>query len=383
MSGASSITVLGHAASPQLLRPRISALSNGVALGTPASATVTRTNYSRGDTFSAVIPVGPAPYWFDPPDPADGSAGAEIDVQIQSGFLPDGAAEGSAPMTNLVQGTVSDISIDLDGGWVTVTCRDYSSRLIDHQLNGEAFLNVSASDAIASLAATVGLQADVDATQGLVGQYYQIEHKHGSLTKQHKYTTAWDFCVAMQRLNGFDLWVDGKTVHFKKPLADTTPPLALTWQDRSAETPYPTSRIAGLRLTRRLLLSRGIVVTVTSFDPRQRSVHSATWPNHPKQDATPYAFQAPPGTQIDTLKQIAAQRYAEVVAHARTATGTISIHHALSPRRRVTLATPVPSFNQTYWVDSVVTTISATTAAQAITLRNRGDLAALGDGSDA
>ncbi|WP_143217303.1 phage late control D family protein [Acetobacter sp. DsW_063] len=345
-------------------------MTNGTALPDASNIHIKKTRLSESGTFSLTLPVeASSPYWFDP------DVGTfELPIEVYLGFLPHGQEEGTQPYSLLFGGVVDHAHYTPAGNKVVVSGRDRSARLIERELSGKSFLNFTASDAISQLATEVGLTPDVDTTSGLVGQFYQYEHKAHGLRSMHRFQTAWDFCVGMQRRYGYDLWVDGNTLYFKAP-DENSEILYLNWKQADSETKYPVSSVWNLGLSRRVAYSDGTAVTVSAWDARQRVSHSATYPSDISAAGLGYAYTAAVGTTLDECAALARQKYNETMAHARTLSMNVHPSLSISPRQRVTIQGTGTSFDGVpYTVDEVIFSVNGPRIAQSITLRNRSNL---------
>lgn len=386
-----ALTVVGHSALPAYFTPVVQLLSNGVELPAADYVRVQETNLSHASSATITLRVDtlPRPYFFDPASTGEVAAAAAstgqlpatddipvVDIEVRVGFQTPGQAMANVALVTRFRGMVTHVIYDPATQRVELQARDYSALLANKQSPNNSWQNMRASDIIVQIAASVGLSADVDASDGLLGQFRQYEHRALALASHHRWKTAWDFCIAMQRMTGYDLYVLGKTLYFKKPLAEGTlrtlsfaPPSA---SDLSAHT-----AVTNLRLERDMILTRTVSVTVRSWDAKQRVAHFAAYPNPPTADSINYEFAADPGTTPDRLKALAGARYREVIAHGRTVTGEIHPQSPITVRTPVRLEGTGTTFDQTYRVDQTDMTISADSCRYAVTLRNRGD--GLGD----
>ncbi|NHO32022.1 hypothetical protein [Acetobacter fallax] len=323
---------------------------------------------AEASVFSVVVPVeGAASQWFDPASNTSG----EIEIDIFCGFMTASAPEGSESFTKVFSGLVDYIEYRPETQVVIASGRDWASRLIEYELSGTSFLNMTASEAIETLASEVGLQADIDATDGLVGQFYQYEHKAHGLSGMHRFQTAWDFCVGMQREYGYDLWVDDKTLHFRSPdISDTV--LTLDWTAAVSGSFYPTAPVGNMVLARRFTYSRDASVTVSAWDARQRAVHSATFPSGSETGSSRYNFTAPVGTTQDQCVALARLRFNDLVAHERMIRMTVHPQIDISPRQRIRLQGTGTTFDSIiYTVDDVTFSYGSQGISKSVTLRVR------------
>ncbi|GBR06983.1 hypothetical protein [Acetobacter oeni] len=330
---------------------------------------------AESGVFSVVIPVDESiSPWFDP---VDGSS-EEIEIDIYGGFISASVPEGSAPVTKIFSGLVDYVEYRPDTGVVIASGRDWASRLIEYELSGSSFLNMTASEALTTLASEVGLQADIDATDGLVGQFYQYEHKAHGLSGMHQFQTGWDFCVGMQHEYGYDLWVDDKTLHFRVP--DTSDSImTLDWAAAATASSSPVGPVSNMILVRRFTNTGDASVTVSAWDARQRAVHSATYPVSSSGSSSRYNFTAPVGTTQDQCLTLAQLRFNDLIAHERMIRMNVHPQLDILPRQRIRLQGTGTTFDSViYTVDDVTLSYNSKSVSKSITLRMRN---ATGDGT--
>lgn len=349
-------------------RPRVIIKAGGQELPTPQQVNIHLSRMAEAGVFSAVLPVADAiSQWFDPAADATG----DIEIDIFLGYVSPQSAEGTESFTQIFSGVADYIEYRPDRRVVSVRGRDWASSLIGHELSGMSFLNMTASEALKILADETGLESDIDPTEGLVGQFYQYEHKAHGLSGMHRFQTAWDFCVGMQREYGYDLWVNGKTLHFKIP-DTTTPSLILDWVAPSSGSSFPTGPVTGLTLSRRFIYSRAASVSVSSWDARQKCVHSATYPAGTALDSCLYNFTAPVGTTQDQCATLARLRFKDLTAHERLIRMIVPPDLDILPRQRVCLQGTGTSFDSiVYVVDDMTFSYGAGGLTKSISLRVR------------
>ena len=256
-------------------RPRLRLLAGGEVVSGCVEASVISNSHLAADTWSATIALGPDPargadWWSD-------AADADPEIEVQFAFLPERAAEGSAPWQTFVVGTVDDVDLDLERSLVQVRGRDLTSRLIESQTT-ETNSNLRASELARKIAARHGLQADVDDTPTLIGQYYQREHAATSAPAFSRATTDWDILTSLAGREGFEVAIERRTLVFR-PAADPErdTPFLISWTPGvvtsgpaagTATTTSPTCAVADLQMRRSLGLARSIEVTVQSRNAR-------------------------------------------------------------------------------------------------------------------
>lgn len=382
-----TVTVTGHRSQPDYYIPVVLLLTNGTELPAADYVSIEETNLSHASSATVQMRVDTLsrPYFFDPASAAEAAAAAVgdgqlpstdsipvVDIEIRVGFMAPGQAVGDVALTTRFRGMVTHAVYNPAAQRVELQARDYSALLANKQLPNHSWQNMRASDIVAQVAASVGLTADVDSTDGILGQFQQYEHRALGLATHHRWKTAWDFCIAMQRMTGYDLYVTGKTLHFKKALVSGTPD-TLSYTPPSSADYSPHTTVTDLRLERDMILTRVVSVTVRSWDARQRVAHFASYPSPPTTDSINYEFPADPGTTPDQLRTMAVAKYHDVIAHGRTVQGDIHPQSSITVRTPVTLSGTGTTFDQTYRVDQTVLTISADTCNYSVTLRNRGD----------
>lgn len=117
---------------------------------------------------------------------------------------------------NLITAEITSISVEQRPGQqpdLVVVGHDKSHRL-GRATRLKSYLSMSYSDVATSLAADAGLTAEVDSLSNQVDYVMQVDSDQGLLTE-------------LARRVGYDWWVDGTTLYFKKPAAGTQVRLTL------------------------------------------------------------------------------------------------------------------------------------------------------------
>ena len=186
--------------------PRLRVLANGAIVPGAFEAEVLNNSYFAADRFRLGLALSA--------DPARGAAWWAEQDQV----VIDIAVSLGGDYVNLLHGAVDSVEIDLLGDAVRLTGRDLSAQLIEARAQG-TFANQTSSEIATALAGRHGLSADVQATTTPVGRYWQLEHDSLVLDGFARATTEWDLLVALAQYEGFDVWVQGTTLHFRA--ADT------------------------------------------------------------------------------------------------------------------------------------------------------------------
>lgn len=241
---------------------RLAVVSNGAAIPGAIRADVHLNNWFQADTFTAEFALhadpafGPA-YWGSD-DRIDMLADVQFDV-------------GGGLMSQFI-GQVDHIDIGMQSGTVAITGRDLSARLIERKTQ-ETFSNQTSAGVARTLAARHGLTADVDETDTLVERFYSQDHTKITGAQFSRTTTEWELLADLARHEGFDLWVSGTTLHFKKPADGTVQPYVIAWTPTVVSAGFgqvQANAVIDLRLERALTLAKDVQVEVRSWHTRER-----------------------------------------------------------------------------------------------------------------
>ncbi|NHN89192.1 hypothetical protein [Acetobacter conturbans] len=328
----------------------------------PQHVRVTQSRMAEASTFEATLSLAQTLQTIPLFD-----SGATVSIYV--GVSETGKIEDYSK-TKIFSGGVDKSRFNVSDRTLRMWGRDWSSKLISYELAGHSFLNMTGSDAISYLAEQVGLEADVDSTTGFIGQFYQYEHKAHGLSGMHRYQTAWDLCVGIQRDYGYDLWVDDQTLHFKQPDTSTNL-ISLTWNGNNGSQNFSSGPILDLTLSHDLLYADSIYVVISSWDARQKITHTASYPEGVTTGQA-FNFTAPVGTTTDQCKILAQQRYSEIVAHGKTVEIHLHPSVSVSTRQLVKLTGTNTSFDSVvYTVDQVVIDCTDNSISKAVLTRPR------------
>ncbi len=340
--------------------PRVRVLADGQPVPGVSAVDVSSGNYFVADRFSVTAALSA--------DPAGLRALAgqdEIVVEIAVSLA------GEAGMVPLATGEVDGISLDPVGGVLRIEGRGLSARLIEARTH-EAFANRTASEIATELAGRHGLTADVEQTTTPVGRYWQLQHDRLMLDQFGRATTEWDLLVTLAQFEGFDLWVSGTVLHFRRPTeAPDTYRIGM-------------SDVVGMRLERSLSLARDVSVTVKSWNSRQQDafVQTARRPGRGKnhRSARNYVLVVPNLSPDEALK-LAQSRLAELTRHERVVVADMPGELGIMPRSQVMVAGTGTDFDRTYVVDHVDRHLSmANGFSQSVRMRNADEAGPGGPG---
>ncbi len=376
MSESVTVTAKGH----RIWRaPRARLLVNGkeTTVTLLEEFTLTRTRYSRADTLDMTLALDrtqiPANgLWFDLPASKDGRALPDIDVTLQ---MRDEAKAG-AQWTTMFQGIVDHVEWSPAETSAHIQCRDYLAKLLDMRVL-DGWMNMTGADVVKAMITDAGLTPNVTMTDGMVGQFWQIEHKRKSASSHSRFQTAFDLASYLANMTGCDLYAEGKTIVCAPyPEASQSNTQTLDYSDSGPLAPIQMGA-SGLRFTRDYQIAKGVVVHVTAWDSRQRNRVEYYWSveggSTRKAESTGnlHSFTLP-GARLDLVQQYAQQKYNEIVAHERVISGQIPGRITLAPRQFMQITGTGTTWDGTLDVDAVSSRFSWSGGfTQQITLRNR------------
>ncbi|WP_102323856.1 hypothetical protein [Komagataeibacter saccharivorans] len=359
--------------------PRARLLVNGVERTETGleEFSLTRTRYSRTDTLDLTLALDrtkiPANgLWFDLAAPAEGQALGDIDITLQ---MRDEAKAG-AQWTTMFQGIVDHVEWSPAETSVHIQCRDYLAKLLDMRVL-DGWMNMTGADVVKAMITDAGLTPNVTMTDGMVGQFWQIEHKRKSASSHSRFQTAFDLASYLANMTGCDLYADGKTIVCAPyPTANGDNTQTLDYNDTGPLAPIQMGA-SGLRFTRDYQIAKGVMVHVSSWDSRQRSRVEYYWsaeggsPKMAERTGNLHSFTLP-GARLNLLQQYAEQKYNQIVAHERTITGQIPGRITLAPRQFMQITGTGTTWDGTLDVDAVSSRFSWSGGfSQQITLRIR------------
>ncbi len=274
-----------------------------------------------------------------------------LNVEIDFGFLPLGAAEGSLSWTRMIAGGIDRVGLDQVTGLVSIEGRDLASRLIDLPVQ-DAYLNRTSSELATTMAQGCGLTADVDATSGLVGQYYQIQHTKAAFGAFSRHANGWDLLAELASIEGYDLWVEGTTLYFKQASDQAGDAFDITYVAPEAGSASPTLSISDLTMERMVGLSGPVRVTVASWNSRQRRQVTSVFPQGT--DATAKQFTVlKPNLLADQADALAKTTYSQLRVHQRVIRGVMAGELQLTTRNRVRLVGTGTGWDGVYTLDQI------------------------------
>lgn len=329
-----------------LRRPRVQVLANGVPVAGVRNAYVTSCGYYAADQFSVSLALGADPTWTA----SEWSAQSSVMLEVQIGFVTDGASEGAVGWASLIIGMVDSIEIDLPGQVVGVRGRDLTATLISARTQ-ETFANQTSSEIATTLALRNYLAPQVTATTTLVGNYYELEHDRLTLNQFSRATTEWDLLVFLAHQEGFDVFVQGQSLYFQ-PANLSTQPTVL----RANSTAGGPANVTELRLERSLALGN-VEVTVKSWNSRQQSAYAQTASSASLAGAGSGPTQSyvviQPNLLADQAQSLAQNWLTTLTQHELVVTAVMPGELSLNPRGIVAIEGTGTAFDQNYVIDTI------------------------------
>ena len=350
-------------AGPRAYRPRPRVLVGGVPLPGCMAVSVTSTNDFHGDTFSAQFATSAAVSGFG--DQAWWSSQETISVDVQVGQIPPGGGEANAVWTSMLTGIVDQVESNLLSQSVSINGRDQTSLLNDTG-EGGFDVNQTSSEVVTALAKQVGLTPDVYPTTTIIGRLYELEQGQGRLQRGHRVATMWDAVVELARLEGFDAWVSGSTLHFQPRANANSEPYVV-----NVSGIVRTSGGLSVKAKRALHIAGGVKVTVRSWNARlAQAITSTASTVGAKGSQKQYNVLRAGMTQAQADAK-AQQVLKEILHHERTLDFDMPGDLTPSPRMMLRLEGTNTEWDQAYYIQTVTHTVDSSGFQTSVTVKNQ------------
>lgn len=322
-----------------LRTPRLRILADGKPLPGAISAEVESNNFFQTDHFSAefAVSAGP-PGWFDRNPPW------VVDIQ----FSLEGAA-----WTSLIIGEVDEIDLDLPSQILRVEGRDLSAKLTEGKTQA-SYRNQTSSEIVTTI---VGrhpeiTRANITPTSTMVSRYYEQDHTQTSSENFGRLQTDWDVIVELARLEGFDVFMQGRVLHFQPAVSPDSDPFLIQWTPPG---PVPRLNVESLRLRRRMTHARPVRVVVRSWNSRQGRGFTKVFETAPAAasgNPTEFFINRPNLTE-DQAIALAEKTATEHAKHERPISVRMPGDLTLTPRNMVRIGGTGLSWDQVFFIDSI------------------------------
>ena len=366
--------------------PRLRVLLDGNPIPGAVAASWASSSHFAPDTWNATFAVNADPrfnlHWFDKID-------VPAFVDIQAGISGPG---GAVAWKSLGTGHVDDLSSSPDGGTVQLRGRDLGALLIE-QKTAEAFQNQTSSQIAQTLAARHGLTADVTATTTLSQRLFGGNFTHETHAVAGRSTNEWDLLVRLAQAEGFNLYVTGRTLHFKPLPTVNDVPYLIGWRPGTVSNAAPVSNAMNLQMSHKLMLARPVSVIVQSFNSRSGATVKAvantggarsggvvngsvftTLAKFPQK----YQFIRPNLTQAQA-QALANSMLVDITTHERNISWEEPATTFITPRDVVRLQGTNTDFDQVYFVETVQWSIDIGGYTMRVEAKNRSAAATQAD----
>lgn len=279
-------------------------------------------------------------------------------VELFIGFPPDASNFTSGQLQSWIYGQVDDIDLDPVTNTIEVSGRDLTRLMIDTKTI-EKWPNKTSSQIATLIAQEHGLTPVVQATTTQAGKLYALDFVN--MAVEH---SEWDILTYLADKEGFRVWVRGQSLFFQ-PLPDPTKatPYQLTWQPAPNGTGVPVANFEQIHLKRSLTVSRGIQVTIRSWNSKTGKALTVSFPaNKPKtikvgkstvgQGSQSYTKTIPNLDRAAALQR-AQNWYEQLVAHEMILDATLPGDNELDTTSIIKLAGTGTAFDQLYYPDSI------------------------------
>jgi phage protein D len=342
-------------------RPRGAVKVNGELITGWVELEVNNVGYYSADTFHCTFAGSKLPddrnaKWF--------SQQKDQFVELFIGFPADPKNFSCADLKSWIYGQVDSIEIDPVRYTVSVSGRDLTRVFIDAKTS-EKWPNQTSSQIATALAKKHGLTPVVTATTTKAGKYYSIDHVHIATAQSE-----WDILSFLADCEGFRVWVRGQSLYFAPaPDPAKNEPYNLVYTVSEVDG-VPTANFEDIKLKRALTVSRGIQVTIRSWNKKFAKGFSVSYPTKLQKTIRvgkssvgagiqTYSKRVPNLTQEQALK-MAQNWYEQIIAHEMSIAITMPGDNNLDTTSIIRLSGTGTDFDQSYFPDSISRKLSVT-----------------------
>lgn len=217
--------------------------------------------FSQPDTFSVTFAISGLP---DNMDLLWWGVQTEIEVELFVGFPLDPDSYTDADLDTMLLGVVDDISGELPSRVLTVTGRDFTSKLMDSKTS-EKYPNLTASAVAIKMAEKYGLKPVVTATSEKIGRYYETDHVDLQIEQ-----TEWDVLTWLARQEQFSVFIRGRELHFQPQATADQAPYIIQYAPQTDDEPQ-SGTVQHVTFGRTLTVAKDVSVTVRSWNSKNKS----------------------------------------------------------------------------------------------------------------
>jgi phage protein D len=226
---------------------------------------------------------------------------------------------------------------------VSIEGRDLSASLVDSYRQSD-FVNQTASEVVASIAAAHGLSAVVTPTFGNIGRYYGDGYTRLSTGQFSRLRSDWDLVVELARECEFDVFVVGRSLYFAR--SPTIPAVYIS---------ITPAEVHAMRFERALAIASGAAARVQAWNSQAMTAYcscAAAQTPAAGSASQPYLFSASNLTSAQ-VEQSAARYTAEINRLRTTLLLEMPWNLALAPRTGVMLTGTGSLFDGPYMIQTV------------------------------
>jgi phage protein D len=230
---------------------------------------------------------------------------------------------------------------------IELSGRDLTSEMIDAKA-GEIFLNQKASAIAQTIAGRHGWTADVDDTSALDGTYFEIDH-----ARLRHAATEWDLLCELADDYGYNVWMTGKTLHFKVQDSANSGVYMIRWVPRGAQSGAPQANAERLKFSRNLMLGKSnVTAQVNSWNLKNKKKFTgkstAAKTGAGASGTLTYTYNQPGLTQ-DQVKKVAKAKLKGIIRNEMTLHASLPADNVLTTRALIQVAGTGTAYDQTYW----------------------------------
>ena len=281
-------------------------------------------------------------------------------VSVCYGMLSKGQSAAEFPkagnFSTVMVGLIDDLKFDRATGVTHLHGRDLVARLIDAK-TANRYSNMTASQAVTEIAKQFGFIPQVTPTKLAIGKY--SNDVYDALSGSSPY---WDLITAWARAENFTAYVDGTTLYFGPPPADTDQSPWVFYLNRDSN-----GRLWGnctdLTLTKNNSLSKDITVTVLSHSAKTggsiMATASRTGTRVPLSsrssdaDSTLNIIIRKPGLNLAQAQAIANAKLAELSRWEREVSITVEASAELTVQKAIQIKGTDSGFDGIYFQKSL------------------------------
>lgn len=313
---------------------------------------VDNNTFYQADTFRARFALS-----MMPPDKGAAwwASQKEMFIEVLAGFPVDPERFDASELDSLIYGKVDDVTYDPVGHLIELCGRDLTSELIDSKTT-EKWVNLTASQIVEQLAKRHNLIPKVVPTKIKSGTYYEIDHAR--LTDER---SEWDLLTYLAHEEGYVVYLKGKELHFEPLPQESQNPYVLRWEAPTDGRAFPIFNGKTISFSRNLTVARGVVVTVRSWNAKNKKVFTVTYPTHKAKGTAPGKASPPaqnyyytkPGKTPEQALQWAQAKHREITQHEMRLQASLPADNLLKVTDIIRVEGTGSIFDQTYYPESI------------------------------